>query len=153
LHIYADRDGIFTLPVKVKIGLSYVTTPLTVSFDAGYSTWSETDYEFDGEGVANHSDEFLDITTFNAGVEWLLPFAPVKVRTGIGYVPSNRNGEIKDNAFYFGGGFGIIIDRAFVIDVAAELSSSDYKYPSTAGSVINEKRILRTGLVTLSYRY
>jgi hypothetical protein len=153
LSVYSDGNGVFILPVKIKIGLSYVTTPLTVSIEAGYSTWSETDYEFKGEDVANHSDEFLDISTFNAGVEWLLPFVPVKVRTGIGYAPSNRNGEIKDNPFNFGGGFGVIIDRSFVIDVAAELSSSDYKYASTAGSIINEKRVLRTGLITLSYRY
>jgi hypothetical protein len=157
---YPDREGAFALPVKAKVGLAYVTVPLTISVDAGYSPWDGIDYLFKGEAAANHNKEFMSIATMNAGLEWLLPFVPVKIRTGVSYLPSHIFAENKTNPWTFAGGFGLILDRSFVIDVGAEISSSDYKYTQIVeiGGVnrqatITESRLARRGLVTLSYRY
>ncbi|MBL8026587.1 MAG: hypothetical protein JNL74_09260, partial [Fibrobacteres bacterium] len=66
------------------------------------------------------------------------------------YQPSFRITEEKSNPFVFTGGAGLLIDRAFAIDLAGEMSVSDYTY-KTYGT--GENRLIKSALVTFSYRY
>ncbi len=151
--IYPDDKTLITFPVMAKMGMAYVTTPLTISIDAGYSAWSDISVEYEGGAAVIRQNNLNDITTFNFGVEWLLPIVPVKIRVGTNYTPSLFSDIDQKNAWGYNGGIGLLLGGSLAIDAGAEFLSSDYLYKSATGAPIQENRFLRRGIITVSYRY
>ncbi|MBL8026622.1 MAG: hypothetical protein JNL74_09435, partial [Fibrobacteres bacterium] len=82
---FPDENGTFIVPLRLKCALAYVTTPLTLSLDFGFSSWSGLDYTFEEQSVSNFQKVFKDQFNGSFGIEWLLPVVPVKVRAGTSY--------------------------------------------------------------------
>jgi long-subunit fatty acid transport protein len=118
-------------PVTVSLGASYSVPLLTLSGGVTFTDWSQLEYTEPSELNSENSSLLRNLeatASYRLGAELVIPGTNARIRGGYRVEPSpfknntqrlenvNFITQYSDKKFY-SGGFGILIDRQFTLDV------------------------------------
>ncbi|OGJ86104.1 MAG: hypothetical protein A2268_02705 [Candidatus Raymondbacteria bacterium RifOxyA12_full_50_37] len=153
VYRYTPDTTVFTMPLRFTFGLAYTTVPLTVSLDVGYKNWQGLKVVVNNESV-QYADDLQNTVRVGAGVEWILPFFPAKLRIGSGYQQQPYT-KIKQNSMplYYTGGLGFLVDRVLSIDIGGCYSSIETENAYANTYRLQETMTTSRMVLTLAYRF
>lgn len=153
-----------TLPFKFNVGLSSNVGNLLWAADLHIVDFSQINFESDiladGESIDGSINRDIagELTTsvgYGVGVEYLLPFADVKLRFGVSNTPSPyKNDDGGDDRFAVSTGIGVLLDRQVKLDMTYVRTSWERSFSSNfLTKTINEDAVDGRLLFSVSYRY
>ena len=168
-YFYIEDE--YTLPMKLRGGISYQIVNLLVSADAEYCDYSQTKYN--GLKIFNELDPgkpiLKETVDFNLGAELTLPFYPAKVRAGYSFAPSRFAGleeityiagineqlttewspfDVIKNREFYSFGIGGLIDQVLKIDLNVAVGSFERE-----SEYLSEKIEITEVSLSTSYRF
>lgn len=163
--IYEDAfviESEYQLPYRVDFGVAFTSTYLIVSADAGYTDWTQAEVFNGNIKDSNLQPVFQEVLELRAGAELRVPFVPLALRAGYGYLPypleylqadritgdQIREADVSTERQLLTAGIGVILGRAVAVDAAAE-----YTVGGRAIATLEEDRSSYRLLLSGSYRF
>ncbi len=136
---------------------------LLLAADVEYADWSQlqwTDNPDLEKGNLKLSEMFRGTADLHAGVEYELPFYPIRLRAGCMLLPSRFKGDPSsyDNSIITGG-LGVLLQDDIMLDVAGAFGSAkdyhnNYSIPLVIDPSRTDESIATTGITaTITYRF
>lgn len=126
----ATKDEI-TLPFSFSGGVAFTLSNFVFALDLRFTDWSQIDYEGPvrvEDGERRKFDVYENSTQVRLGAEFLVPNFPIRLRGGYLYDPVPYKlmftddhyfgSDIVDDRDFFTVGAGVILEKAFSLDVA-----------------------------------
>jgi long-subunit fatty acid transport protein len=164
-EFYTDQfalDSSYRIPFRINAGAALVTTAFSISAEAGYIDWRQA--EVNGLQLKNSDLEsvFREVVNLRAGLEFVMPFIPIRLRAGYAYVPfalpylqADRiagdqitKAEIETERQIYTAGCGVLLGRVLTID-----ASYEYMIGKRAIDTLVDDRANQRVVLTGSYRF
>jgi hypothetical protein len=152
------------LPWSAALGLSWAPRNLLVTAEARYTAWEEIELDsgFDpfsdpDTRLPTEREDYASRLGGRAGIEFLLPGLPLRLRGGYAYDPLAYELVLGNRAEYtrqrhvVAAGAGVLVANAFTIDAAVTFASwerTDADFPE-----VSEERSERRGFLSGAFRF
>jgi long-subunit fatty acid transport protein len=114
-------------PFELSAGFSYNYSGLIISAEGTLIDYSQTEFDHDGEGLStayintinkNIKDQLTAVVNYNVGLEYTIPAAGIRLRTGFMMMPSAyKNDPSEYDRKYFTAGIGFLADETVGVDL------------------------------------
>ena len=156
---YPDSGASYSItrPFAFGVGVSGVTSHLTMTGDLRYSDWSQLEISYDSPSLSNISDQqfmaenLREAISWHFGAEYLFPAQGVNLRAGyfLDPLPIARH-YIESQRQYMTFGAGFLFDRVMVLDLAYVTGGYELRNTNSIDSL--EKYKIRRVFLTIGYR-
>jgi len=167
---YGVIDENYTLPMKFRGGIAFFLPNFTLACDVSYTDFTQV--KRNGKPILDSIDflgrhMFNDVLEYNAGLEFTVPGAPMRLRCGysyrplaiasieeIGFIeedyPTSYVGDVTTvrQRQFFTFGVGTILSRVLSVDATLALGSFERETPN-----LDEKRDITEFLLSTAYRF